>query len=65
MSAGGVGKICFLKKCCCLSGCPRSFPYVVDKCENNELIFMYDLAPPYSTKTTKEWFKEERMPVLD
>ena len=32
---------------------------------NNEFIFQYDIAPSYTMKSSKEWFKEETILVFD
>ena len=61
MFATGVGKICFLKK----NAVDHFFiPYVDDKLGNNEFIFQHDLVPPNTVKSTKERFREKRIPVF-
>ena len=32
---------------------------------DNEFIFHFDIVPPYTAKSTKEWLKEKRLPVFD
>ena len=40
-------------------------PFIEKKFCYNELIFQHDLIPNQTAKSTKEWFKEKRIHVLD
>ena len=70
MSATGVSPLCFLK------GTMNSAIYL-EVLENflvpaaeelfgdADFIFQQDLAPPHSAKTTKRWFSDDGIEVLD
>ena len=70
MFATGVGKICFLKRLINAAIYHDALDYfliiyIEDKFGNKEFIFQHDLAPPQTVKSTKEWFMEKKIPVLD
>ena len=41
------------------------FPYIKDKFWNSGFIFQHNLAPSYTIKFSKKWFREKRISVLD
>ena len=70
MFAIDVGKTCFLKRTINTAVYEDILdhfliPYIEEKFENNEFVFQHDLAPVNPAKSTKEWFREKRILVLD
>ncbi len=71
MSSAGVGPLCFLKTNVTAPVLPKKFlehfmlPSADQLFKDADFIFQQDLAPAHTAKSTKSWFNDHGVTVLD